>query len=115
MSFPVQDIFSEPLEEKKNHLFVYHVHGFRQYMGTIKWHYSPNCSVLETWKPGKNLGKTIMRDYRTYREFLDSACGVCKRKYKKEFLAMELDDAFENMHRVIPPIMERNLENKTFH
>lgn len=46
-----------------NEIYVYHVHGRRQYYGTCKIHLKSDCVVLKNWNPGKGLGKTIMKDH----------------------------------------------------
>jgi len=48
---------------------IFHTHGFRNYMGTAKYHLDPDCRHLVHWQPGRRgphklkLGKTIIREW----------------------------------------------------
>jgi hypothetical protein len=63
---------------KPGQIPAYHTHGLRQHYGTAKYHKRPDCAVLVRWKPGKCLGKTIMREwYDSYSQIADYE--KCKR------------------------------------
>jgi hypothetical protein len=63
----------------ENDVPVYHTHGLRQYLGKCKVHKSLDCPHLKNWKPGKGLGKTIMREWeKKYDEVPKSwRCQTC--------------------------------------
>ncbi len=62
-----------------NDVPVYHTHGHRQHMGTCKTHKSLDCPHLVNWKPGRNLGKTIMREWEKNYEAIPKSwrCKTC--------------------------------------
>jgi hypothetical protein len=62
----LQDAGAKKLTE--NDVPVYHTHGLRQYMGDAKYHKRLDCPHLTNWKPGKGLGKTIMREWESQYE-----------------------------------------------
>jgi hypothetical protein len=48
-------------------VFVYHIHGRRQWYGTCKLHLWPDCPALLRWRPethrGHRLAKVLMREW----------------------------------------------------
>jgi len=57
----VQDVESAPHPD--GWIPLYHTHGLRQYMGTAKFHYDPNCRHLLAWKPFHQLAKVLIREW----------------------------------------------------
>ena len=66
---------------------VYHTHGMRQYLGTCKYHASPDCRHLQHWTPGRRLGKTIMREWCERLDTIPGRqrCKTCWPNDKVEF------------------------------
>lgn len=78
------DVDGKPVSEriKPGQIIVYHTHGFRQYMGTAKYHVTPECRHLVHWKPESTrvgrLAKVIMRDTVKPSDIHQRArCGTC--------------------------------------
>lgn len=73
-----------PLKDRlaPGQIIVYHTHGFRQYMGTAKYHLTVECPHLVHWKPDSTrvgrMSKIIMRDAVTPIDIHQlSRCGTC--------------------------------------
>lgn len=74
---PIQD--TGPRRTERLRVPVYHTHGYRQYMGTCRIHTRADCRHLLHWKPGRRLGRVIMREWE---ESLDAVpvtwrCKTC--------------------------------------
>jgi hypothetical protein len=75
----VQDIGGEVPE---GNTVVYHTQGFRQYMGTCKFHFKLDCPHLLKWRPGTvgggraQLEKIIIKNH--YPHVIESfRCKTC--------------------------------------
>jgi hypothetical protein len=84
---PIQDV--GPSNHDVLKVPVYHVHGYRQYLGTCKLHASPDCRHFAQWRPGLllgkvRMGKVIMRDWETSLDSIPPAlrCKTCWPKPK---------------------------------
>ena len=67
---------------KPGQIVVYYTHGFRQYMGTAKFHVTPDCPHLVTWKPYSTrvgrLAKVLLRDNWNPEDIYDRIrCKTC--------------------------------------
>lgn len=62
--------------------YIYHTHGFRQFMGTAKLHRDMNCQHLVHWMPERRangrLAKVIMREVGKEDQYhLRQRCRTC--------------------------------------
>lgn len=83
----VQDAGS-PIPETvpQDSVVVYHTHGYRQMIGTCKFHFKIDCPHLRHWKPGSVLGgraqlaKVLMRELVKKSHLTQyNRCGTCAK------------------------------------
>lgn len=78
LEIPIQDAgYTRGDKPENGEVFVFHTHGLRQYLGICKMHRTPQCRHLVFWRPGKYLGKTIMRESVNINSIRNQLCKTC--------------------------------------